>query len=337
MKNKLDLEKYKDKKILITGGLGFIGSNLTHLLVSHGARVTILDNMAPLYGGNMFNIETIKDRLQVVIGDIRDVNVTDALVAHNEIIFDFAAQVSPIDSGSIPFEDLDVNCKGHLTVLEACRKHNREAKVLFSSSRLALGKITEHPVTEDHPTRPLNLYGVHKLAAEKYNYLYNKNHGIRTVVFRITNPYGERQQMKHSKYSIPGWFMRLAMEGKPVKIFGEGTQMRDYIHASDVAMAFALAGLSEKTDGNIYNCGTGKSVQLKTMAEIVVRTVGSGSIKHVPWPDDYGKEETGSFESDVSKLRDAVGWSAKVSLEEGVSRMCDYYLKNKEHYFKTAA
>lgn len=326
------LDQYKDKKVLITGGAGFIGSNLAHMLVSHGAHVTILDNLAPLYGGNIFNIQSIKNKITFVEGDIRDKQTVDTLVANTEIIFDLAAQVSPIDSNRIPFEDLDINCKGHLTILEACRVHNPSVKIIFSSSRLALGKITKHPVTEDHPTWPLNIYGAHKLVGEKYYHLYYKNYDIRTVIFRLTNPYGERQQIKHSKYSIPGWFMRLAMEGKPIQIFGEGTQMRDYIHVSDVVRAFALAGLNEHTDGNIYNCGTGSSVMLKTMAENIVDIVGSGSIEHVPWPESYGKEETGSFESDVSKLSKTLEWKPQISLEEGLTRMYEYYKKYKDNY-----
>jgi UDP-glucose 4-epimerase len=326
------LRAYTGKRVLITGGLGFIGSNLAQLIVPYGAEVTIVDNLAPLYGGNMFNIRSIEDKVTVIQGDIRDKKLMDGLAASNDIIFDFAAQVSPIDSGTMPFEDLDVNCRGHLTLLESVRERNPKAKVLFASSRLALGKIVGNPVTEDHPTEPLNLYGVHKLAGEKYYRLYNKNYGIPTVIFRITNPYGERQQVKHSKYSVPGWFMRLAMEDKQIQIFGEGTQMRDYIYASDIAEAFARAGIMASTNGQLYNCGAGRSVPLKQMVEAIVQTVGSGSIVHIPWPENYGKEETGSSESDVSKLERAIGWKAKVSLEEGVRRMCEYYKKNMERY-----
>ncbi len=332
MKKDLSLKKYKGVRVLITGGLGFIGSNLAHLLVEHGAKVTILDNLAPLYGGNLFNVHGIKNKIIVVIGDIRDKKIIDKLVKNTDIIFDFAAQVSPIDSGTIPFEDLDVNCRGHLMILEACREHNPKAKLLFSSSRLALGKIIHSPVTENHPTTPLNLYGTHKLTVEKYYHLYHKNYGLRTVVFRLTNPYGERQQIKHSKYSVPGWFMRLAMEGKTIQIFGEGTQMRDYTHVSDITRAFALAGLSDKTVGKIYNCGLGTSVELKEMVETIVEIVGSGSIKHIPWPENYGKEETGSSESDISQLRSDLNWNPKIGLKEGLTRMYEYFRIHKDKH-----
>lgn len=325
-------KKYKGKEVLVTGGLGFIGSNLAHQLVFLGAKVTILDNLAPLYGGNIFNINGIEDKVSLVTGDIRDQKLIEKLVFGKDFIFNLAAQVSPIDSGSIPFDDLDINCKGYLTILEACRKLNKEAKIVFPSSRLALGKITENPVTENHPANPLNLYGTHKLTNEKYSFLYNKNYGLKTVVLRITNPYGERQQIKHSKYSVPGWFMRLAMEGKTINIFGDGSQKRDYIHISDLVEALLQAGINSTTDGELYNCGIGKSVEFKEMVELVVRIVGSGSIEHVPWPENYKNEETGNFENDMSKFYKATGWEPKTGLEDGLTKMFEYYKKHKDKY-----
>ena len=326
------LEKYRGKKILVTGGLGFVGSNITHKLVSLGAQVTILDNLAPLYGGNKFNIHNIKDKVTVVVGDIRDTNMIDKLVVNMDMIFDFAAQISYIDSGNIPFEDLEINCKGHLNILEASRKFNPSVKILFSSSRLALGKIIENPVTENHPTNPLSIYGIHKLTAEKYFLLYHKNLGMKTTVFRITNPYGPRQQIKHSKYSIPGWFMRQAMENKTIKIFGDGKQLRDYIYVSDLVQAFLLAGISDNTNGQICNCGSGKSIEFQKMVKLVIGIAKSGTIEHVPWPSDYEKEETGDFETDISKLQAAINWVPEISMEEGLHQMYEYYKANFDKY-----
>ena len=332
MKKNNILGKYRGKKILITGGLGFIGSNIIHELVSLGARVTILDNLAPLYGGNKFNIYDIKDKVTVIIGDIRDTNLIDKSVINMDIIFDFADQVSHIDSGNIPLEDLEINCKGHLNILEASRKFNPSVKILFSSSRLALGKIIENPVTENHPTNPLSIYGIHKLTAEKYFLLYHKNLGMKTTVFRITNPYGPRQQIKHSKYSIPGWFMRQAMENKAIKIFGDGKQLRDYIYISDLVQAFLLAGISDNTNGQIYNCGSGKSIEFQEMVKLIVNIVKTGTMKYVSWPKDYEKEETGDFETDISKLQAAIGWVPEISMEKGLIQMYEYYKANFDKY-----
>lgn len=329
----IDFEKfYKGKNILITGGAGFLGSNLAHALVSLGAKVTILDSMNPLYGGNLFNLNGILDHIAFIEGDIRNKVLINELVIGKDIIFSFAAQVSYIDSSKIPFEDLDINCSGHLTILEACRKLNSGAKVIFSSSRLVLGKIIEDPMTESHPTNPLSLYGIHKLAAEKYHLMYYKDYGIPTVVLRITNPYGVRQQVKHDKYSIPGWFMRLAMEGKTIKIFGDGTQIRDYIYVSDIVNAFLGVAGSATTAGEIYNCGSGVSMQFREMVETIVREVGSGSVEYVPWPESYERVETGDFRTDISKISTAIEWRPMVSVVDGVRQMVSYYKKNMKRY-----
>lgn len=325
-------ETYFGKKVLITGGLGFLGSNLAHALVAIGASVTIIDNLAPLYGGNLFNINEIKDSVKLIIGDIRDQSLINQAVLGQDIIFSFAAQVSHTDSASIPFEDLDINAKGHLTILEACRIYNPGVKILFSSSRLALGKVTESPILENHPTEPLSLYGVHKLLAEKYYKLYWKQYGIRTTVFRITNPYGPRQQIKHSKYSMPGWFLRLAMEKKTISIYGDGEQLRDYIYVEDIVQAFLLAGITEATNGELYNCGYGKSITFKQMAEQVVTSVGTGIINYVPWPENYEKEETGHCEMDITKLSMATGWKPSIQMKQGLEEMIRYYKENWDHY-----
>src|SRR3989344_1859136 len=326
------LSEYANKKVLITGGLGFIGSSIARKLVSLGAKVTIIDNLDTLYGGNLFNIEDVKDKIEIVSGNTSDQNLIERLLLDKDVIFDLAAQVSHSDSSQMPFEDLEMNCKSHLILLEACRQKNPKAKIVFSSSRLTLGKILENPITEEHPTNPLSLYGIHKLTTEKYFVLYNKIHGIPTTVLRLTNPYGERQQIKHSKYSMPGWFMRLAMEDKTINIFGDGEQLRDYIHINDIVDAFLLVGIKKETDGEIYNCGIGQSVTFKKMVDLVTKIVGSGKVKHVPWPENYEKEETGHCEVDISKLKRATIWQPIISIEEGLERMWQYYKIHKDKY-----
>jgi len=326
------LSVYSNKRVLITGGLGFLGSSLAHALVARGADVALLDNLAPLYGGNEFNIDTIKDQVTVTIGDIRDSGLLHKVILDCDFIFNFAAQVSHSDSATMPFEDLDINARGQLMILEACRLYNPHAKIIFPSSRLVFGRIQHTPVTEEHPTHPLGLYGVHKLTAEKYYQLYHHLYGMRTVVLRLTNPYGPRQQIKHSKYSIPGWFMRLAMEGKEISIFGEGEQKRDYIYVDDVVQSFLLVGALDITDGKVYNCGYGSSVAFKDMVTALITIVGSGNVRFVPWPSHYEKEETGSFEVDTSLLRRDTQWVPAVSLKEGLQRMCQYYTEYKNHY-----
>jgi UDP-glucose 4-epimerase len=326
------LKDYKNLNILITGGLGFIGSNIAHKLVTLGANVTIIDNLAPLYGGNKFNIKGIEERVKFVKGDVRDQEKIAKLVKNKNIIFHLAAQVSPIDSTSMPFDDLDINCRGYINILEECRKSNKDAKIIFSSSRLALGKITENIVTETHPAHPLNFYGIHKLASEKYSYVYHKTYGLKTTVLRLTNPYGERQQIKHSKYSIPGWFMRQAMEGGTIKIFGDGKQKRDYIHIADLVDAFLLAGISDNTSGKLYNCGYGRSIEFRTMVENIVKIVRNGKVEYVPWPSNYANEETGDFETSIKNIFNDTGWKPKTSIEKGLKQMFNYYKKHSKQY-----
>lgn len=326
-------EFFKGKKILITGGAGFIGSSLAIELVKRGSKVAIVDAMLPLYGGNLFNLESVKNDIEFIEGDIRNKELMDKLVAGKDIIFDFAAQVSYIDSKDLPFLDLDINALGHLNVLEAVRQHAPGATVLFASSRMVYGKILTNPVKEDHPTEPLSLYGIHKLLGEKYLQYYSKTFGIRTIAVRIPNPYGPRQQMKHSKYSIVGWFLRQAMEGKTIKIFGDGRQDRDYIYIDDIVDAFLR--LAEKgVSGEVYNLGTHEKTQFVDMVGTVIAEAGYGGKEFVPWPANYEKNETGGYYADISKIQTETNWSPKINLAEGIRCMASYYQKYQDNYWK---
>jgi UDP-glucose 4-epimerase len=249
-----------------------------------------------------------------------------------DVVYHFAAQVSYIDSGNIPFEDLDVNQRATLQLLEICREKAPEARVLFASSRLVVGETQTNPVREDHPTSPQSIYGVHKLAAEKYCEIYWRNFGLRTTVLRITNPYGPRQQMKHGKYSMVGWFVRLAMEEREITIFGDGHQVRNYIYVDDIVEAFARCGAAEDVAGQLFWLGSRENTPFRKMAEMVVEAVGRGSIRYVPWPANYERVETGTVVIDSSRLEQAIGWKAQVSLREGISRTVEYYAEHLPKY-----
>ncbi len=324
---------FAGKRVLITGGLGFLGSNLAHALTLLGADVTILDAEMALYGANRFNIHGIEDRVRVVGGDIRDRDLMNELVRGQQYVFNLAAQVSYIDSHKDPFLDFDINCVGHLTTLEAVRRHAPEAKIVFSSSRLAYGKILTTPVDESHPTNPLSLYGVHKLTAEKYYRIYYDTYGVRSTILRIPNPYGPRQQVKHPKYSIVGWFVREALEGKTIKVFGDGRQERDYLYITDLVDAFLRVAASDQTNGEVYNIGTHERVRFIDMIDAILDVVGSGGKEHVSWPADYERNETGNYIADTRKIESAVGWRATVPLRKGVTEMVAYYQQHKDHYF----
>ena len=324
---------YQGKDVLITGGLGMIGSALAIKLVKFGARVTILDNELPRYGGNHFNIDPIKNKVEFIKGDIRDTSTMDFLVVGKDIIFNLAGQVDYNYSLKDPFLDNEINCKGHLVVLEACRKHNPNVKMIYSGSRMQYGKINSNPVDEDHPTIPLSIYGVHKLTAEKYYIAYNKHYGLKTTCFRISNPYGPRSQMKHHNYSIVNWFIRQALEEKDITSFGEGKQVRDYIFVGDLADGFLAAAATSKTDGEIYNIGSGEPTSFIEMIKTVLKIVGKGKVIQKEWPKEWQNVETGDFYANINKLKEATGWKPKHSLNQGIKKTVEYYKKYRKHYW----
>jgi UDP-glucose 4-epimerase len=324
---------YAGRRVLVTGGLGMIGSNLAHALVGAGARVTLLDAMLPLYGGNRFNLHGIEDRVTVEVGDLRDATLVARLVRGQDVIFNLAAQVSYLDSMDDPLLDLDINCRGHLILLEACRRDNREARVIFTGSRLEYGPARTMPVDESHPIDPLMIYGIHKFAGERYHLLYHRQHGVRATALRLTNPYGVRQQMKHGRYGLVNWFVRQAMEGRTITVFGDGRQRRDYIYVADIVDALLRVGLAEATVGGVYNVGAGTPTTFLEMVEAVLETVGRGALAHVPWPPDYPHVDTADFVVDARALRAATGWEPRVGLREGVALTHRYYEAHRRWYW----
>ena len=323
---------YKDKNILITGGLGFLGSNLARRLLELGANITLLDNLNPLYGGNIFNVNDISEKVEIVIGDIRNEDALKPIIKKADFIFHLAAQVSYIDSISMPYDDLDINARATLTLCELCRKYNRDVKIVFTSSRMVLGKIDGTVFDEASPTNPLSLYGTHKLTAEKYLLMYYKDFGIRSSIFRITNPYGPRQQMKHNKYSLLGWFIRQAMENSTIRIFGDGDQIRDYVYIDDMVEPMQIISDQQESDGEIINLGSGTGTRFKDMVKTVVDIVGSGNIEFVPWPEDYEKVETGHSIADISKLKKLSDYTPEYDLSSGIEKTYLYYQKYLNKY-----
>jgi len=323
--------KYKAKGVLIIGGAGFIGSNLAHKLVQLGADVTIADIFHPSYGGNIFNLNEIMEYIQLSYTDLGDEYGMRRLVEDKSYIFDLAAQVSYTDSMNIPYVDLDINCRGHLQFLEICREINPCASILFTSSRMVYGKPMMIPVSEEHPTNPLSLYATHKLTGEKYFYLYKHHYGIDSKIVRIANPYGPRNQMKNSKYGILNWFIRLAMENKEIKVFGDGSQLRDYIYIDDIVNGIlSVASLVNPTE-IIYNLGTGRGTSFSEMVDHVLSVVGKGSKVFIPWPNNYEKNETGDYISDINRLNIIQGYDYKFTgLEEGIAKTLEYY---NEHLY----
>ena len=329
-------EFYRGRRVLVTGGLGFIGSNLARQLVQLGADVLLVDAMIPDYGGNLFNIDGLEDRLRVNIADVRNETIMDVLVRDREIIFNLAGQVSHIDSMRDPFTDLDINCRAQLSMLEACRKFNPAVKVVFAGTRQVYGKPDRLPVDESHLVRPIDVNGVNKAAGEYYHLLYNNAFGVRATSLRLTNVYGPRQLIKHNRQGFIGWFLRLALEGREIQIFGDGSQMRDFVFVEDAAEAFLRAGACGACDGEVFNVGGREPIAHRDLVEILIEVAGSGSVKYVPWPPEKKIIDIGSFYTDSSKFTAATGWAPRVALREGFERTIAFYRANLSRYVEAA-
>jgi UDP-glucose 4-epimerase len=324
---------YKGSRVLITGGLGFIGSNLALALVEAGASVTLLDSMLPLYGGNLFNVEPIRDRVQVTFTDIRDRSSVNYIVREHDYLFHLAGQVSHVDSITDPFTDVDINVNGTLTVLEACRRYNPKVKVIFTGTRGQYGPSVKLPVDESAPTNPMGMYAITNLAAEKMVLMYDQVHGLRSVCLRITNTYGPRHQMKHNRYGVLNWFVRLAMDDETIPIFGDGKILRDFLYIDDLVSALMQCGLCEAAYGEIFNVGSSEPISFVALIERIIAATGTGRWEFTPFTAERKALEPGDFWSDIGKIREIVGWKPTVPLDEGLDRTVDYYRRYREHYW----
>lgn len=324
---------FKGKKILITGGIGFIGSNLAIRLVNEGADVTILDSMLDEYGANFFNIKPIRENVQINYSDMRDEHSLRYLVKNKEYIFNLAGQVSHQDSMTNPFLDLDVNVKAQLSLLETCRKYVPNVTIVFSSTRQIYGKPQYLPVDEKHPLSPPDVNGINKLAAENYHSLYTKVYGLNTVSLRLTNTYGPRQLIKNARQGFIGWFVNRAIQGEKIKLFGTGEQLRDFNYVDDVVDALCIAAEDKALYGKVYNL-SGDKASLRYIAELLIAYVGKGSLEIVPFPEERKKIDIGDFYGDSSLFQKSTNWNPKISIDDGLKRMIDFYQKNRGEYLE---
>lgn len=325
-------EAFRGRKVLITGGLGFIGSNLAKRLVDLEAKVTVVDSLNPNYGGNLENIRGFDEQLRVNIADVRDPHSMKILVRGQDFLFNLAGQVSHIDSMEDPFTDLDINCRAQLSILEACRQNNPEIRIVFAGTRQQYGRPDYLPVDENHLSRPVDVNGINKMAGEWYHILYNNTYDIRTTSLRLTNTYGPRMLLKHSRQGFIPWFTRLALEGKEIQIFGDGQQKRDMNYVDDVVDALLLVAPKPETYGEIYNLGHTEVVRLRDFTETLVRLAGQGSYRLVPFPPESKRIDIGDYYGSFERIRNAIGWAPRIDLEEGLSRTLDYYRDRFEAY-----
>jgi UDP-glucose 4-epimerase len=327
---------YRSRPVMITGGAGFIGSNLAHRLVGLGANVLLVDSLIPDYGGNLFNIRGIEDRVRMNIADVRQESTMSYLVRHVEVIFNLAGQVSHIDSMRDPHTDLEINCRSQLSILEACRRHNPGVKVVFAGTRQVYGKPDTLPVTEQHLVRPTDVNGINKAAGEYYHLVYNHVFGVRACSLRLTNIYGPRQLVKHNRQGFIGWFIRLAVEGRELQVYGDGSQLRDFVFVDDAADAFLRAGASDACNGEVFNVGGAEPVSHRDLVRLLLEVAGCGSVRYVEWPVEQKAIDIGSFYADSAKFRAATGWKPRVALRDGLAQTVAYYREHLSQYLDPA-
>ncbi|PYS51360.1 MAG: NAD-dependent epimerase [Acidobacteria bacterium] len=327
------MDEYRGQKVLITGGLGFIGSNLAIRLVQTGASVTILDSLHPTCGANYFNIEPIRKDVEVIEGNGCDLTLVRRLVRGKGYIFNLAGHVSHIESMEDPFADLQMNVVAPLTVLEASRHDNREVRIVYSGTRQAYGRPESLPLMETQVLKPVDINGVNKMAGEWYHMVYHRAYGIRSISLRLVNTYGPRQLVRHARQGFVGWFIKQAIEGAEIQVFGDGQQVRGFNYVDDVVDALLIAGANDSIKGDYFNLGGIDPIPLETFVKVLLRITGRGSYRKVPFPPEKRAIDIGSVYSSFAKFNSVTGWTPHVSLEDGLARTVDYYRRNRAHYW----
>ncbi len=330
------LDQFEGKQVLITGGLGFIGSNLAHRLVELGAKVLIVDSLVPQYGGNLFNVAGIEDRIRVNIADVRDRSSMDYLVQGQDYLFNLAGQVSHMDSMKDPFTDLEINCRSQLSILESCRYNNPDVKVVFASTRQIYGVPDYLPVDERHLVHPTDVNGINKMAGEWYHIVYNNVYGVKATSLRLTNTFGPRMRVCDARQTFMGLWFRLLIEGKELAIYGDGRQVRDFNYVDDVVEALLQVAVDEEANGQVYNLGGDEPINLLHLAQLMVEIAGKGGYQLVPWPANRKRIDIGDYYGDYRKIRSKLGWCPRVSLQEGVRRTFRFYENHRQHYWEDA-
>jgi UDP-glucose 4-epimerase len=318
-------------RVLITGGLGFIGSNLARRLIEDGAEVVLLDSMAPEYGGNLYNIAGIESRVRVNISDVRDPHSMRYMVQGCDYLFNLAGQTSHLDSMQDPFTDLEINCGAQLSILEACRKHNPSVKVVFASTRQIYGKPDYLPVDETHLLRPVDVNGINKMAGEWYHILYNNVFNVAGCSLRLTNTYGPRMRVRDARQTFLGVWLRLIVEGKPFEVWA-GEQLRDFTYVDDAVEALVLAALDKNSAGRVFNVGGDSVISLLKLAELLVELNGRGEFEQRSFPEDRKRIDVGDYYADDKLIRNVLGWAPRVGLRDGLARTLAYYREHLARY-----
>jgi len=325
------VKAFKGKRVLITGGLGFIGSNLARTLVGLGAKVTVLDSLIPEYGGNRRNVRGLERQLDINLADVRDRHSLPEFLRGQHFLFNLAGQTSHMDSMTDPETDLEINCRAQLTLLEACRKHNPTLRVVFASTRQIYGRPDYLPVDEKHPLRPVDVNGINKLAGEEYHLLYSDVHGVPGTVLRLTNTIGPRMRVKDARQTFVGVWIKQILQGQPVEVWG-GEQLRDFTYVDDAVEAFLLAATHPSAVGRVFNLGGVGRISLRELAEQLVAVAGQGSYRVKPFPANRRKIDIGDYYSDCGLIARELGWKPRTTIRQALTKTVAYYRKELQHY-----
>ena len=324
---------FASKKILITGGLGFIGSNLAIRLVKEGADVTLVDSLIPEYGGNLWNVKDIENDVSINISDVRDEHAMKFLIKDKDYLFNLAGQTSHLDSMNDPYADLEINCRAQLSILEACRHHNPSIKIVFAGTRQIYGKPESLPVDERHLIAPVDVNGINKTAGESYHIVYNNVYGIRSTVLRLTNTYGPRMRVKDARQTFLGIWIKQLLDKEKISVYGSGEQLRDFNYVDDVVNALLLCAENENTNGEVYNLGCEDPLTLEALAQLMIEINGEGEYQKIAFPEARKTIDIGDYYADYRKIRARIGWKPEVSLHEGLKKTIEYYTQHTDHYW----
>ena len=324
-------ENFSGRRVLITGGLGFIGSNLARRLAEEGARVHLVDCLVPEYGGNLFNIQGMEEKIRITRSDVGEPSIIEEAVRDQDYLFNLVGQTSHWDSMENPFPDLENNMRSQLVLLQACRRYNPAVKIVFASTRQIYGRPEYLPVDEKHPLNPVDINGIHKMAAEQYHLLYHRVWGLRTCALRLTNTYGPRMRVKDSRQTFLGEWIRSLIEGRPFEVW-DGSQRRDFTYVEDAVDAFLAAAKKKETEGKVLNVGGDCNIPLKALAEMLVEVHGSGKFTMRAFPEERRSIDIGDYYADSTQIQSLLGWRPRTLLKEGLKRTLSFYRENLTHY-----
>lgn len=323
---------YEGTNCLVTGGLGFIGANLVHRLAAAGAAVTVVDAMVPTHGANPRNLDGVAVPVEVIEAGIGDAAAVGHAVAAADFVFNAAGQVSHLDSMEDPLGDLELNARSHLALLELMRATNPDAPVVYTSTRQVYGRPKYFPVDEDHPVQPVDINGVDKFAGEQFHLLYARVHGMHACSLRLTNTYGPRMRLRDDRQGFVASFVRRALTGDVITLYGDGSMERDMVHVDDVVDAMLRAAATPAVSGEVVNLGHPTSLTLAEVAHAIVAAAGSGSVDYIPWPAARAAIDIGNYQGDFTKAHKLLGWGPEVDFEAGIESTVAYYREHRSWY-----